>query len=913
MKKHLRRRLKACVHQMFAGNEAWALHEPAMAGLLGIVQSPDVDEYQLASAVGMDVLDTAAAMGSGDSAGPQMVGTVMIGTVAVLPIFGVLTQRANWLTRAMGWTSTDTLERDFNAAVANSQVSAIVLLVDSPGGMAQGNEEVSQQIFDARGKKPIFAFVRGMAASAAYYLASAASQMYASASSPVGSIGAVVTHVEYSKALENQGIGVNVVRSAPHKQLWNPYEKLAGDAKTTLQKFVSDFGNQFEQAVARHRGVSQADVKAKFGQGDIFLAAEAASRGLIDGVATWEQMLAKVSASSPAAAVRNEQPIVASIATNESQASGKSAAVSAAVSSPQPPARAAEVSTVKVSARVRAALFARNFIPTQEADDAQCLLVIGAFFAARGETTPQADGALDDAKVINALMAPPPATATATLVSAPLAGLGQGTQISAQGAAAPAANVAAAHTREMAEAAAATKADPNRAKNIRAAGKMLNMSAEVIDAAIDSGKPHAEIVSAWHLELAGKEKPVAANTSVTVTGDGHTRFVADACLAVQHKLDRVGKAEQSLVTDSVKHLSNAPLAYFARQCLAAQGANVPDFISNEELMEIAFAMDGNNRVTVGANSYSPYNRPGSFPNLLSNVANKILDSVLELNEPTYEEWTGEWKGDLPDFKPAPVVAKGQHDELDEILDAEASKEFGLDEEMLSYMILKRFSNKFVLTPVMAANDDLNAFDEGLLGLENAWQNTVNRACLRLLTGNVSLLDGNQLYDNTNHGNDIAGGQGGGPPTDAQWDAMNLKVAAQKGIGGKGRIRTLLEVMLCAPKVFRQATQEFAMFQVIGESKVATQNSNVNIYRGRVTVVREPELQDFSNDVYYGFARPRGMYNATIIRAYFKGWGKTGRRQRWYDPDTKCWNFELEGRVGTAAKQYRLTVRNNGVN
>jgi hypothetical protein len=253
-----------------------------------------------------------------------------------------------------------------------------------------------------------------------------------------------------------------------------------------------------------------------------------------------------------------------------------------------------------------------------------------------------------------------------------------------------------------------------------------------------------------------------------VTGEGADRFAADAVLALQCRMDRVSKADQPKVTDHVRHLSNAPLSYFARQSLAAANVKVPEFLSNEELMEIAFGMDGMQRVTVGAN-YSAYNRPGSFPNLLSNLANKILDVALELNEPTYAEWTGAWANDLPDFKPAAVVAKSQHDELDEILDAEASKEFGLAEEMIGMMVLRRFSNKFVLTPVMAANDDLNAFDEGLLGLEMAWQNTINRACLRILTGNVALLDGNALYDNTNHGNDIAGGAGGGVPSDAQWD------------------------------------------------------------------------------------------------------------------------------------------------
>jgi hypothetical protein len=216
---------------------------------------------------------------------------------------------------------------------------------------------------------------------------------------------------------------------------------------------------------------------------------------------------------------------------------------------------------------------------------------------------------------------------------------------------------------------------------------------------------------------------------------------------------------------------------------------------------------------------------------------------------------------------------------------------------------------FALTPVMAAADDLGAFDEGLLGLEAAWQNTVNRLCLNLLTGNVTLLDNYALFDNTNHGNDIT--TGGGAPDATQWEAMELKVAAQRGVGGTGYIRSPLGVALVPPKQYLKALQLFAPLQVLGEMKVPTTDAGINPYRGTVKVVREPELQAFSSDVWYGLCRPRGMVNATVVRAYFRGWGKNGRRQRWFDPKTKCWNFELEGRVGGAAKQYRTAVRNDG--
>jgi ClpP class serine protease len=819
-----------------------------------------------------------------------------------LPIFGVISQKSNWLTRALGWTSAETLQRDFREAIANNQVKAIVLYVDSPGGTTLGCKRHRKPSSTPAPQSPSMRFPRP-GASAAYWIGSSRQRNVRVPLVDQRLDRRCLDAHRIRQGAGRNGVGVTVVRSAPNKQLWNPYEKLDGEAKASLQKFVSDVGNQFELDVARNRGVSQATVKAKFGQGNIYTAAEATQRGLVDGVLTWEQMLAKANESTPASGVSAAASAAISIPTAEVlQGRGVPASpVPAAVATPP------EKPIVKISARVRAALFARGLITAQEADESICIAALGAYFAARGEACPQNSEktGLDDDKVVAALFAITPGAAAS---AASATAIVPATAAAATGAAA---NVQQAHEREMLEARQQSAVgERERQKAIRASAKLLSMPEAAITAAIDGGKSHAEVVAAWHVELASRDKPVTAPaTAAGGTSEGADRFVADAVLALQH---RMGRLPQAQVNDDVRRLSRAPLAHYAQQCLALSNIRVPEFLTAEELFEAAFAMDGAGHFGVGA-TYSPYNRPGSFPNLLSNLANKILDAALELAEPTYEEWTGVWPGDLPDFKPAPVVNKGQHDELDEILDAEASKSFGLDEEILGAMLLRRYSNKFELTPVMAANDDLSAFDEGLLGLEMAWQNTVNRGCVRVLTSNVALLDGNALYDNTTHGNDIAGGGGGGPPSDAQWDAMQLKVAAQQGIGSKGYIRTPLKIALVAPKIWRQATQAFAMFRFIGESKLASTDTNVNIYRGDVTVVREPELQAFSGDVWYGFARPSGMLNATVVRAYFRGWGKNGRRQRWYDPETKCWNFELEGRVGIAPKQYRLTVRNNGVN
>jgi hypothetical protein len=170
-----------------------------------------------------------------------------------------------------------------------------------------------------------------------------------------------------------------------------------------------------------------------------------------------------------------------------------------------------------------------------------------------------------------------------------------------------------------------------------------------------------------------------------------------------------------------------------------------------------------------------------------------------------------------------------------------------------------------------------------------------------------MLDDFQFFDDANHGNDITAGNGG-VPSDSQWDAMQLKVFAQMGINQETFITTPLGVMLIPPALWRAAVQALGTFRSMDE-KIAAVDSNRNVYRGMMTIVREPELQAVSNKIWYGFTDP--ITAPAIVRAYQKGWGRKGRRQRWYRPENKCLYFELEIRFGVAPRQWRYAVRNAG--
>lgn len=78
---------------------------------------------------------------------------------AIIPIYGPITARSDLFTFFLGGTPLSDLAKDFQAALDNDQVKAILFDVDSPGGVALGPMEMAQAIFNARGKKPIWSYV----------------------------------------------------------------------------------------------------------------------------------------------------------------------------------------------------------------------------------------------------------------------------------------------------------------------------------------------------------------------------------------------------------------------------------------------------------------------------------------------------------------------------------------------------------------------------------------------------------------------------------------------------------------------------------------------------------------------------------------------------------------------------------
>lgn len=218
--------------------------------------------------------------------------------VAVISVMGPIFPRANIFMEISGAASIETLALRFGEALAAEDVQAIVLHIDSPGGQTTGVHEFAGQIFAARGIKPVIAYVSGVGASAAYWIASAAERVVVDATAMLGSIGVVAAWTDDKESRKSKGLrDYEVVSSqSPNKRL----DPTSEEGRSALQRLLDETADIFIADVARHRGKRSATVAEQFGQGGVMLAAEAVKVGMADEVGSLESVIAALSDSGGA-------------------------------------------------------------------------------------------------------------------------------------------------------------------------------------------------------------------------------------------------------------------------------------------------------------------------------------------------------------------------------------------------------------------------------------------------------------------------------------------------------------------------------------------------------------------------------------------------------------------------------------
>jgi signal peptide peptidase SppA len=219
-------------------------------------------------------------------------GAVRSGSVAVIPVYGVIEHRSDWMLEMFGGTSIDGFREALAAQMADPGVRAVVLDIDSPGGTVAGMTELAAELRAQRGgSKPIIAVANSLAASAAYWLASQADEVVVSPSGAVGSVGVYAIHQEASRMLDEMGITTTIVSAGPHKTEGNEFEPLSEEARADIQARVDSSYDQFLADVAAGRRVSVDKVAADYGGGRVLNARQALAAGMVDRIGTLSQTI----------------------------------------------------------------------------------------------------------------------------------------------------------------------------------------------------------------------------------------------------------------------------------------------------------------------------------------------------------------------------------------------------------------------------------------------------------------------------------------------------------------------------------------------------------------------------------------------------------------------------------------------
>lgn len=224
------------------------------------------------------------------------------GNIAVIGVYGTIVQRASQLGPCEGGTSTQQIRQALATCEQDDTVAQVLMDFDTPGGSVFDVDALGADMRAFREKKPLVGIANSQCGSAGFWLLSQCSTAYCTPGGQVGSKGVWMAHEDISKALEASGIDVTLISSGKYKVEGNPFGPLAEDTKAFLQASTDDYLAMFDKAVAKGRGVSIDQVRGKMGDGRMLSATDALAAGMVDGVATFAEVVATMQRQQKAAA-----------------------------------------------------------------------------------------------------------------------------------------------------------------------------------------------------------------------------------------------------------------------------------------------------------------------------------------------------------------------------------------------------------------------------------------------------------------------------------------------------------------------------------------------------------------------------------------------------------------------------------
>lgn len=214
------------------------------------------------------------------------------GNTAIIGVKGPLVNSDAWYVKYFGQVGYPHIIDQLLRAYSDESITNVLMDDNTPGGAVNGIGAVSDTIAALNVFKPVSTYADGMLCSGGYWLASATENIMVSDLTEVGSIGVIMTHLEYSKALEKQGITATVIREGKYKALVSPYEPLSDAAKAQIKHSMGVIYGAFIDQVSKGRNVTTEYADKTMGEGRTFWGAEGLGVKMVDSVGDFSRAVA---------------------------------------------------------------------------------------------------------------------------------------------------------------------------------------------------------------------------------------------------------------------------------------------------------------------------------------------------------------------------------------------------------------------------------------------------------------------------------------------------------------------------------------------------------------------------------------------------------------------------------------------
>jgi signal peptide peptidase SppA len=209
------------------------------------------------------------------------------GGVGVIRLNGAMTKYGSSLSGSQG---TITTRRAVRSAARDESVKAIALLIDSPGGATAGTGDLADEVAAAAKVKPVVAYIEDLGASAAYWVASQASEVVANDTALVGSIGTYMVIDDWSGAYAQKGIKTHVIHAGQYKGAGVQGSDLTAEQIADFQRLVNEINDRFVRGVAKGRKMSLEQAR-ELSDGRMHIAGQAQKLGLVDRISSWAEVV----------------------------------------------------------------------------------------------------------------------------------------------------------------------------------------------------------------------------------------------------------------------------------------------------------------------------------------------------------------------------------------------------------------------------------------------------------------------------------------------------------------------------------------------------------------------------------------------------------------------------------------------